>query len=44
MIFAFIQWGSQKKKNDISFNNDYFEGQVVQLKPNTDLTKLDKIK
>lgn len=23
-IFAFIQWGSQKKKNEISFNNDYF--------------------
>jgi hypothetical protein len=44
MILAFIQWGSQKKKNEISFNNDYFEGQIVKLKPNTDLTKLDKIK
>jgi len=44
MLLGTIQWGSQKKKNDISFNNDYFDGQIVKLKANTDLSKLDKIK
>lgn len=41
---GFIQWGSQKKKNEISFNNDYFDGKIVKLKPDTDLSRLDKIK
>jgi hypothetical protein len=44
MIMGFIQWGSQKKKNEISFNNDYFDGKIVKLKSDTDLGRLDKIK
>jgi hypothetical protein len=44
MLLGIINWGSQKKKNDISFNNDYFDGVIVKLKPNVDLTRLDKIK
>ncbi len=44
MLLGIVNWGSQKKKNEISFNNDYLDGQIVKLKPNTDLGKLDKIK
>jgi hypothetical protein len=44
LILGLVTWGSQKNKNEISFNNDYFEGKIVKLKSNTPLNNFDKIK